>query len=197
MHRYRKQNVVYKGLRFSSDLVEHVFKDRKWLLASIIAGLFGIFVAMVYKRLFFSLFFIGLGSISMVYQRYFKYSSYIGFELCMLGTVLAGLRYGSHYGVFVGAASIIGAFALSGNIKPSSFVSVLTLPLIGAITPLLSDIPIVHLGVFMTILYDAIILPLYVLLGSRIVSSLVFFCTHVLMNYWVFTNIAPIILRFM
>jgi hypothetical protein len=49
----------------------------------------------------------------------------------------------------------------------------------------------------MTAIYDALVLPLYVLLGSRAASSAVFFITHLLINIWVFTTIAPFIYQFM
>jgi len=133
----------------------------------------------------------------MLYIRFAKISHYIGFELCTLATVLTGITYGPHYGAVTGAVSIFFGFVLSGHFKPSYFISVLILPIIGIISPLFSFPELWQLGVLMTIIYDIIILPLYILMGSRVTSTIIFFITHVLLNFWLFQNIAPIIVGLM
>ncbi|MEM3374253.1 MAG: hypothetical protein QW757_06025 [Candidatus Woesearchaeota archaeon] len=120
--------------------------------------------------------------------------SFIGFELCMMAVVLITLAYGRKYGVFVAFASLIGGYILSGSFKPTSFISIFTLPLISLIVPFF-DLPLFYLGILMTIIYDVIILPLYILTGSNIYKSFIFFITHIIFNAWVFYFIAPFFLN--
>ncbi|MEM4397247.1 MAG: hypothetical protein QW757_01320 [Candidatus Woesearchaeota archaeon] len=113
-----------------------------------------------------------------------------------MAVVLTTLAYGRKYGVFVAFASLIGGYVLSENFKPSSFISIFTLPLISLIVPFF-DLPMFYLGIIMTIIYDIIILPLYILMGSNIYKSIVFFITHLIFNAWVFYFFAPIIYNIM
>ncbi|MEK6916707.1 MAG: hypothetical protein AABW92_03095 [Nanoarchaeota archaeon] len=186
-----ENNIVYILLKQSSNLLDDILKDKRKFLVSALLSLLGILVIIKFERLFFIALLIGLGIVSLLYIRFFKYAHYVGIELCMMATVLISLAYGQVAGAFAGFASITGALVLSGYFKPSYFISVLALPLIGLIVPLFSWLNLWQLGVLMTILYDLVVLPLYILMGSRIESSVVFFITHVLFNYWVFTTIAP------
>ncbi len=195
--KYKKQNIIYKGLKKSSNLLEYILKNRKILLFGVLIGLFFLFFATRYKRLFFTIILIGLGAASFLYHRYFRYGTYLGFELCMMATVLTSLAYGRHYGIFTGFVSIIAALVIGGNFKHSSFISIFTLPLIGAIVPFFDSMPLLYLGILMTLIYDAIVLPLYVLFGSRIIPSIIFFVSHMLFNAWVFSVIAPFIYNLM
>jgi hypothetical protein len=195
--RYKKNNIIYRGLEKGSDLLNSIFRNPRLILLCLLFGAIFLFVALYYRRFLFTGILIGLASISMIYQRYFRYSHYFGVELCMMATALAGRAYGPHYGAFTGFFSIFFAFIISGNFKYSSFVSLLTLPLIGAIVPLFGELSLLYLGLLMTVLYDIIILPLYMMLGSRLFPSIVFFLTHLLFNYWIFTTIAPFIFSFM
>jgi len=137
------------------------------------------------------------GAVSMIYIRFFKYSHYVAFELCTLATVLTTLAYGPHVGMFTGFMSITLGFVISGYFKPQYFISVLALPLMALIIPFLSHLELWQIGVIVTVIYDLIILPLYALFGSRILSTVVFFITHILLNYWVFTTVAPIVFSIM
>ena len=154
---------------------------------------------MRFKQLFFTVILILLGAVSLIHSRYFKYSHYIGFELCTLATVLTSLAYGPGVGALTGLVSITMGFILSGYFKPTYFISVLTMPLIGLLVPFFSNhLSLPFLGLLMTLIYDAIILPLYVLVGgSRIASAGIFFVTHVFLNFWIFSTIAPLIYRLM
>jgi len=176
--RYTKQNIIYFLLEKASSLVDRILEKRRYLLGILILVLLFFFIAINFRRVFLTTLLIAAGSLSMLYQRYFEFSKYIGFELCMMSTVLVALAYGPHFGAFAGFATIFFALILSSNFKHSSFISILTLPLIGAIVPFFKDMPLVYIGLLMTALYDAIILPLYVMLGSRIYSSIIFFMTR-------------------
>ena len=195
--RYSKPNLVYKTLKKSNSIVDRISGNKRNILIVAICVLAFLFVAMRFKPLFFTALLIVLGAFSMIHIRYFRYAHYLGFELCMMATVLTSLAYGRYIGAIVGAVSIFSALIISGYFKYSSFVSVLTLPFIGIITPFFSNLPLPYTGLLMTVIYDIIIVPLYILLGSRVSSSIAFFISHILINFWIFSTIAPIIYRFM
>ncbi len=197
MHRYKKPNIIYTALKKSSALLNDFLKNKRLLLLIIISGILFMLLLIRFKRIFFTALLISLGGSSMIYQRYFRFGSYVGFELCMMATLLTALAYGPAFGAFAGFSSLFLAFVLCGNFKHTSFISLLVLPLIGLIVPLFSHLPLLYVGMLMTIIYDIIILPLYIALGSRIVPSIIFFITHLFFNYWVFSFFAPVILSFM
>jgi hypothetical protein len=150
-----------------------------------------------YHAIFFTLILIAVGGFSMVYIRFFRWSHYVAFELCTMSTVLTSIAYGPVYGAATGFFSIILGFIVSGYFKPTYFISILAMPLIGLIAPIFIGLPIWQIGMIMTVIYDGIILPLYVVFGSRISSSIVFFITHLFLNFWIFRVIAPFLVQFM
>ncbi len=196
--RYKKPNFVYKLLKQGNNLLEKYVKDTRKLLIIVLLTAIFLFIVVRHKPLFFTVFLILLGAVSLIHSRYFKYSHYIGFELCTLATVLTSLAYGPVYGMVTGFTSITLGFILSGYFKPTYFISVLTMPLLGLLVPFFSNhLSLPYLGLLMTLIYGAIILPLYVLVGGSRIPSGIFFVTHVLLNFWIFSTIAPIILRLM
>jgi hypothetical protein len=196
MDKHSKSNPIYELLRKSNEYINSLFKDPQKFLLTLIGILFILLIAIKFKPVFITIFLIGLGAFSMIYIRFVNFSHYIGFELCTLSTVLASLAYGPGVGAFTGFTTLIFAFALSGYFRPKYFISVLVLPLIGLLTPFLSHMELWQIGLIVTVLYDIIILPLYVLMGSRIISTVTFFITHVLLNYWVFSTFGTFLMKF-
>jgi hypothetical protein len=193
----KKDNIVYSFLKKLDSFLEYITKDPKKVLGIAIISILSLILITNHKEILFFVLLNLMASVSMLYLKITKHAHYIGIELCTLATVLISLKYGRILGAVTGLISITSALIVSGYFKPSYFVSVLTLPLIGLITPFFSWLPLWQIGVLMTIIYDAIVLPLYVLMGSRIPSSVVFFITHVLFNYWVFSTIAQVIFNLM
>ena len=194
--RYRKKNIVFRFLEKSNNLLNRYIKNWRRLLIVILMLAIFMLIVKNYTKIFFLTLFIILGAVSLIHTKYFG-SNYIGFELCTMATVLSSLAYGPVYGAIAGFFSISLGFILSGHFKPSYFISVLVLPIMGLIVPLFSHLDLVYVGLIITILYDAIILPLYVIIGgSRIVTSSIFFTTHVLLNLWIFSTIAPFFYSF-
>lgn len=189
-----KQNIVYKFLIFSNNLINIIFQNKKLLFIFFILSILffytiKFFLSNYFKKIFFILFFTFLGVISLLPQK-FKFMSFIGFEFCMMAVVLTTLAYGRKFGIFVAFTTLIGGYILSGNFKPSSFISIFTLPLISLIIPFF-NLPLFFLGLLLTFIYDIIILPLYILMGSSLYKSFIFFITHLLFNAWVFYYLAP------
>ncbi len=189
----KKNNIVYIYLKSISRALEKIISDKRKALLAVLTGLLILFVLTRFKKAFFTILLILLGSFSMIYIRFFKQSHYIAFELCTLATVLSSLAYGPHYGIVAGFISISLSFVISGYFKPTYLISVLAMPFMAVIAPFFSSLPLWQIGLIITIIYDSIILPLYVLSGSRVSSTIVFFISHVLLNYWVFSTIGPII----
>ncbi|MBN2368688.1 hypothetical protein JXC34_06715 [Candidatus Woesearchaeota archaeon] len=198
MLKYKKNNVVYFLLKKASGLADLILRDKKRLmLVGLVAILFFYFLKEL-KEIFFILALTSLGALSLAPPRYFKYAHYVGFELCLMATVLTSLAYGPVIGALAGFISIFTGFVLSSYFKPTYFISVLAMPLMGLIVPIFRELPLFYLGVLMTLIYDAIVLPLYVCIGSsRTVSAAVFFITHILLNAWVFSALAPFIYNLM
>ena len=193
----KKNNFIYTYLKSVNNYFNKLTKDKRKFLLTLVSILVILFVLTKFRSIFFTILLILLGAVSMIYIRFFKYSHYVAFELCTLATVLTTLAYGPHVGAFSGFMSITLGFVISGYFKPQYFISDLALPLVALIVPFLSHLDLWQIGVIVTIVYDLIILPLYVLFGSRIVSTIVFFITHVLLNYWIFSTIAPFIYSIM
>lgn len=162
------------------------------------------FVSIILLLLFWSyikviivmLLFVAAGAFSMIYNRWVKVS--LGVELVMLGLVLSAVLYGRLEAIIVSFAGLFFAEVISGRMTYSTFVSFIGLAVVSLVTYNFYeyfDKNITTVGIAMTILYDAIILPGYILLGSSPARSLLFFVTHVLFNFWIFAFVAPLLFK--
>ncbi len=138
-------------------------------------------------------FFIFLGVMSMMYNRWVKVS--LGFELIMLGTVITGLVYGRVPALVVGAVALFFSEVITDRFTYSTFVSFIGISAVAMAVPLVAGISVAWAGIWMTLLYDAIIGPGYVLMGSSPWRTLLFVVTHIMFNIWVFAFIAPFVFR--
>ncbi|MBT3720226.1 hypothetical protein HON01_11780 [Candidatus Woesearchaeota archaeon] len=195
--KFKKDNLVYNFLNKLDSFLKKLANDPKKVMGVAILSIIGLIVITKFRSILFFVLLNLLASVSMMYLKISKHAHYIGLELCTLATVLISLKYGHTLGMITGFISITSALIVSGYFKPTYFVSVLTMPLIGIITPLFSNLSLWQIGLIMTLMYDAIVLPLYIFMGSRIISSVIFFITHVLFNYWVFTTLAPVLFNLM
>lgn len=137
--------------------------------------------------------FIALGIMSMMYNRWVKVS--LGVELILLGTVITALVYGRVPSLIVGIVSLFFAEVFTDRFTYSTFVSFIGIFAVSMAAPLLQGIGITSVGILMTVLYDAVIGPGYVLMGSSPWRTLLFVATHLLFNIWAFAFIAPFVFR--
>ena len=137
--------------------------------------------------------FIALGTTSLLYNRWIKLS--LGFELIMLGTVITAMVYGRWQAIVVGFIALFLAEVLTDRFTYSTFISFIGLAVIAAVVPLVSTIGITWTGITMTLLYDIIIVPGYLLMGSSPWRTFVFLGTHIMFNVWVFIFLAPLVFR--
>jgi len=137
--------------------------------------------------------FIILGVFSLMYGRWFKPS--IGVELIMLGTVTTGMIYGTIPAIIVGWIALFFAEVLTNRFTYSTFISFIGLFVIALVIPLLQNLSITWVGILMTLLYDLIIAPGYLLMGSHPWKTIVFVTPHIIFNLWVFVFVAPLVFR--
>ena len=133
--------------------------------------------------------FIVLGVASMMYNRWIRVS--LGFELIMFGVVITGMLYGWLQALIVGFIALFFAEVLTNRFTYSTFVSFIGMFVIALVVPSFAGNNVAWVGIGMTLLYDLIILPGYILLGSSPGRSLLFFATHILFNAWIFLTVAP------
>lgn len=133
--------------------------------------------------------FIALGILSLMYNRWIKVS--LGVELILLGTVLATVLYGKTSGLIVGTVSLFLAEVMTDRFTYSTFISFIGIFTVVMVVPLLGEMSVTWKGIWMTVLYDAVIGPGYILVGSSPWRTLLFVVTHIMFNIWVFAFIAP------
>ncbi len=172
-----------------------LIQKRKLTFAAVIAAiLFVIFYSNLAKALFLMTAFTALGIISLYYMKYIKLS--LGLELNMLGTVTIGLLYGTVPAIITGVVTLFVAELITERLTHSTVISFLGMAAVGIAIPLFpKEWSITAVGICATILYDVIIIPLYIMLGSSPARSVVFLVTHILFNIWVFSVIAPNLFR--
>ncbi|MBI2580425.1 hypothetical protein HYV85_01305 [Candidatus Woesearchaeota archaeon] len=139
--------------------------------------------------------FIAIGAMSMLYNRWIKVS--LGVEFIMLGLVLTSIAFGRLPGLAVGMVGLFLAEVLSERFTYSTFVSFIGIAVVALTAQNIFNQTnsITATGIIMTVIYDAVIAPGYLLLGSNAGRTALFVVTHIIFNVWVFSFIAPILLR--
>ncbi|MBI2141397.1 hypothetical protein HYU16_03150 [Candidatus Woesearchaeota archaeon] len=139
--------------------------------------------------------FIALAAFSMLYNRWIKVS--LGIEFIMLGLVITSVAFGRLSGLVVGMAGLFLAEILSERFTYSTFVSFIGIAVVALAAPNVFNQTnsITATGIIMTVIYDSVIAPGYLMLGSNAGKTALFVVTHIIFNVWVFSFIAPILLR--
>ncbi|MBS1266988.1 MAG: hypothetical protein MAG795_00958 [Candidatus Woesearchaeota archaeon] len=168
---------------------------KKIIIASIIILIFGLLLGRINKALLFVPLLIILASFSMIYNLLIRLS--LGFELIMLSTVLCSAAYGPVVGLIVGNISLFFAEILSSKMSYNTFISFIGISIVAVVGAGYSGEGITSWGIMMTILYDLIIIPLYLISGSNPISSIIYVVTHIPFNIWVFYRVAPWLFKIM
>ena len=139
--------------------------------------------------------FTALAALSMLYNRWIKVS--LGVEFVMLGLVITSVAFGRLSGLVVGMVGLFLAEVLSERFTYSTFVSFIGIAVVALAAPNVFNQTnsITSTGIIMTLIYDAVIMPGYLLLGSNVGRSALFVVTHIIFNVWAFSFIAPIVFR--
>lgn len=170
-------------------------KRKKALVFLLILVFMTFFLGQINKAFLFIPGLMILGSLSMIYNLFIRIS--LGVEFILLATVLCAVAYGPIVGVFVGIVTLFFAEFISGKMTYNTFVSFIGIIIVAVIAAFSGGGNITTLGIIMVVLYDVIIIPLYLLTGSNPVSSFFFVVTHIPWNIWVFSVIAPRLLEAM
>lgn len=134
-----------------------------------------------------------IGGVSNIYQRYIRV--HLGIEFIMLSAIIAGYIYGAFIGGVVAFLTFALAMYFEGRFPHTLFASFILITLVGMAAHLFSNKSITFAGITLTILYDLILVPVYIaFFRARIPSIMLFAITHIIWNYWVFTTIAPSLL---
>jgi hypothetical protein len=171
------------------------FADRTSMALGIAAGIIISLVFSYAKPMLAIACFILIGAASLLYNRFIKIS--LGFEFVMLGTVLAGFLYGMPAALVTGILGMLLAFILTGHFTQGTIVSFIGITAVSLMIPLFKQMEISTAGIILTLIYDAIIVPGYLLTGSRIERTLLFVATHIAFNIWAFMTLAPRIYGFL
>lgn len=170
---------------------------RKLVVTLALAAIVSLFFFWAYVKLLAAMaFFIALGAVSMIYNRWIKIS--VGVEFVLFGLVITSVAFGRLPGLVVGVVSLFLAEVISERFTYSTFVSFVGVAVVALIAPNVfqwANHSIMAAGIILTIIYDALIIPGYLLLGSDIGRSSFFVVTHLIFNIWVFSFIAPLVLR--
>ncbi len=139
--------------------------------------------------------FITLAAFSMLYNRWIKVS--IGVEFVMLGLIITSVAFGRLPGLAVGIVGLFFAEVLSERFTYSTFVSFIGVAVVALTAPNIFNQTnsITSTGIILTVIYDAVIAPGYLLLGSNPGRTALFVVTHIIFNAWVFSFIAPTVFK--
>lgn len=175
--------------------VDSLVKRKKVLIMLGVLFVIGFFLGSYDKALLIIPMLTILASFSMIYNLFIRVS--LGVELVMMATVLCALVYGPVVGIVVGVVSLFFAEVISTKLSYNTFISFIGIAIVGFVASLYSGSNIAMWGIAMTILYDIIIIPIYLLTGSNPTSSFIYVVTHIPWNVWVFLFIAPRIYQVM
>lgn len=183
------------GLESLASFLKFLIEKKLFVVIAIVAAVLLFFFWAYVKLLVIMAFFIALGAVSMIYNRWIKVS--VGVELVMLGLVINSIAFGRLPGLIVGLVGLFLAEIISERFTYSTFVSFIGIAVIAVIAPNIfhQTNSITSAGIILTVIYDAIIIPGYLLLGSNVGRSAFFVVTHIIFNIWVFSFIAPMMFR--
>ena len=183
------------GLESITSFIRFLIEKKFIALLALAAAVLLFFFWAYVKLLVIMAFFIALGAVSMVYNRWIKVS--VGVEFVMLGLVITSVVFGRLPGLAVGLVGLFLAEIISERFTYSTFVSFIGIAVIAVIAPnIFHQVnSITAAGIILTVIYDAIIIPGYLLLGSNPGRSAFFVVTHIIFNIWVFSFIAPMMFK--
>src|SRR3989338_407489 len=178
------------GFENFAALVRFLFEKRLIILLALAAAVLLFFFWSYVKMLVVMAMFIAIGAMSMLYNRWIKVS--LGVEFVMLGLVLTSIAFGRLPGLVVGMVGLFLAEVLSERFTYSTFVSFIGVAVVALTAPNIFNQTnsLTSTGIILTVIYDAVIAPGYLLLGGNVGRTALFVVTHIIFNVWVFSFIA-------
>ncbi len=165
---------------------------KRYAILTALALFSGLVLMYIYFReLVVITFFIVLGAASLQYNRFIKTS--LGIELITLGLVISGKLYGPVAALIVGFVGLFFGELLTGSLQHKTIISFIAIAIISLLTGAFSSMSITAMGIWLIVIYDLIIIPGYLIMGSNPLRTAVFAITHLAFSAWVFTTIAPFV----
>jgi hypothetical protein len=187
---------LFPGLKSRLDSALTAAAPYRKLIFSGLALVLGLVLMIsMFRNLMIMLVLIALASVSMIYNRWVNLS--LGIELITLATVVAGIYYGTGTGILVGILTLLAAELVGGRMDPRTVVSFIGITVVGALSASFEPGQIKMAGIMMVVVYDLIIIPGYLFVGSNTVKTVVYGITHIVWNVFIFLNIAPVIVSLM
>lgn len=121
----------------------------------------------------------------------------IGVEMVMFSTVMSGVIYGPVVGAVMGATAMLADYVFATRFSLFSIVTIPSYAAVGALSHYLSGfMSITMLGIVMTVAYVIISNTIICwLMGGHISKSIRFAITNIAFNIFMFTAIAPFVMR--
>ena len=185
MFKYNRKRIK----EITKSQIPFVYQKRYLILAVAISLILIYFLSSFIKMALVMSAFIVMGVASLAYNRFIKVS--LGFEFIMLGTLITSMVYGFLPGLIVAWVSLFFAEILTDRLTYSTSVSFVGLFIVSLAVQIIDLKNVTITGILMTLLYDFIIAPGYVIMGSNFWKTLLFVITHALFNTWIFIFIAP------
>jgi hypothetical protein len=129
----------------------------------------------------FVIIFIIMGGISKFYHRFFK--STLGIDLVFFGTIMTALAYKNQtLSLVVAWVGLIAADTIALKFSHTSIVSLIGLTIISLISGFVSFLPFTVAAMILLIIFEAISILLYLLLGSTYDKIAIFLISHFIFN---------------
>ncbi len=185
-------------LRYVKPGIDWVFQNRIHAIVSLIVFALLLLllnmIAGLVKHVLIISFLILLGGVSKIYQRFFKVQ--LGIEFIMLTTVVSGYVYGPFVGAVVGLFTFALSTYFSGFFSHTLALSFVLIAFVGFFSSFFEGTSIKTAGITLTLIYNLIFVPIYVVwFRGRLTRIFLFSITHIIWNIWVFSTIAPYLLK--
>jgi len=128
--------------------------------------------------------------------RPFKYVL-AGIEIVTLITIVTSFAYGSLAGVIVGTIALIIAFIAIARFTPRALIFIPTMMILAWIAPFFSALGVTAVGIGAAIAYNFVVLLSIVFLGGDLPKGIIYIIINIAFNIFLFTAIAPGLLRAM
>ncbi len=191
----RKDYISYFRFIMSRRNLSFMFYAIVGIAIIFILTILSLFLLKNIKMIFFILLLMFLGVVTDSINRFMPFS--VGFELIMMGTILAARAYSPLIGIMVGVLSLTISELFIMRFKVGLLFSYLGIMIVAFLSHIFSEGDITRTGITLTVIYDMIILPGYYFTGSNPVKLAIFAGTHIAFNIWVFTKLAPFFLGLM
>ena len=133
-----------------------------------------------------------LASFSTFYFNYVNVP--VNFELVKLATILTAYSHGITAGLIVGIVSTIAGKVLIGRIDEKLPISIIAIATVATLAGLFSGADIVILGIALVGIYNVALFALGTAMGGQVGWNLPYEGTNFLINFVLFTRIAPLLL---